>query len=47
MSATALLSANRKPTDVEIDQAMGGNVCRCATYVRIRAAIHHAAKQLA
>jgi isoquinoline 1-oxidoreductase alpha subunit len=47
MSATALLSANAKPSDVEIDQAMAGNVCRCATYVRIRAAIHEAAKRLA
>jgi len=43
MSAVALLSANPSPTDAEINDAMGGNVCRCATYVRIRAAIHHAA----
>ena len=44
MSAIALLSENRKPTDDDIDAAMEGNVCRCATYVRIRAAIHEAAK---
>ena len=47
MSATALLEKNRKPTDADIDNAMGGNICRCATYVRIRAAIHEAAKSLA
>ena len=47
MSAKALLQRNRKPTDSDIDAAMGGNVCRCATYVRIRAAIHEAAKTLA
>jgi isoquinoline 1-oxidoreductase alpha subunit len=47
MSATALLSQNRKPTDADIDGAMGGNICRCATYVRIRAAIHEAARSLA
>ncbi|VVO08121.1 (2Fe-2S)-binding protein [Pseudomonas fluorescens] len=47
MSAVALLKNNPKPTDADIDQAMGGNVCRCATYVRIRAAIHDAAKSLA
>lgn len=47
MSAVALLEKNRKPTDADIDSAMGGNVCRCATYVRIRAAIHEAAKSLA
>jgi isoquinoline 1-oxidoreductase subunit alpha len=43
MSAVALLSTNRSPSDAEINDAMGGNVCRCATYVRIRAAIHQAA----
>ncbi len=43
MSATALLSENPKPTDEDILSAMDGNVCRCATYVRIKAAIHHAA----
>lgn len=47
MSAVALLEKNRKPTDADIDAAMGGNICRCATYVRIRAAIHEAAKTLA
>lgn len=47
MSATALLVANPKPSDEEIDAAMGGNICRCATYVRIRAAIHEAATALA
>ena len=47
MSATALLATNKRPSDAEIDAAMGGNVCRCATYVRIRAAIHEAAKSLA
>ena len=47
MSATALLSTNKKPTDADIDAAMSGNICRCATYVRIRAAIHDAAKALA
>ncbi|MCA0176133.1 MAG: (2Fe-2S)-binding protein [Proteobacteria bacterium] len=47
MSAVALLEKNRKPTDTDIDDAMAGNLCRCATYVRIRAAIHEAAKALA
>ena len=47
MSAVALLSKNRKPTDADIDKAMTGNLCRCATYVRIRAAIHEAARALA
>ncbi|MBE7377125.1 (2Fe-2S)-binding protein [Pseudomonas lopnurensis] len=47
MSAVALLDGNRTPTDADIDQAMGGNLCRCATYVRIRAAIHDAARSLA
>jgi isoquinoline 1-oxidoreductase alpha subunit len=46
MSAIALLSEIRRPSDAEIDAAMSGNVCRCATYVRIRAAIHEAAKTL-
>jgi len=46
MSATALLTSNPKPTDAEIDAAMDGNVCRCATYHRIRAGIHLAAKTL-
>jgi isoquinoline 1-oxidoreductase alpha subunit len=39
----ALVSQNPKPSDADIDNAMNGNVCRCATYVRIRAAIHEAA----
>ena len=43
MSATALLSRNPAPTDADIDAAMAGNACRCATYTRIRAAIKHAA----
>ena len=47
MSATALLKKNRKPSDADIDAAMAGNVCRCGTYQRIRAAIHEAAKALA
>ncbi|MEW6166497.1 MAG: (2Fe-2S)-binding protein [Pseudomonadota bacterium] len=46
MSATALLRANRKPSDADIDAAMNGNVCRCVTYLRIRAAIHAAAANL-
>ena len=45
MSATALLEQNAKPTDVDIDSAMSGNICRCATYQRIRAAIHAAAQE--
>lgn len=44
MSAVALLTDNKKPSDAQIDEAMQGNICRCATYVRIRAAIHDAAK---
>ena len=47
MSATALLEKTPKPSDIDIDLAMAGNVCRCATYHRIRAAIHAASKQLA
>ena len=43
MSATALLTAKPKPTDQDIDNAMSGNICRCATYTRIRAAIKQAA----
>ena len=43
MSATALLSRNARPTDADIDTAMSGNACRCATYSRIRAAIKQAA----
>jgi isoquinoline 1-oxidoreductase alpha subunit len=47
MQATALLDAKPRPSDRDIDLAMAGNLCRCATYHRIRAAIHAAAKQLA
>ena len=47
MSATALLKTNKKPTDADIDAAMAGNICRCGTYVRIRAAIKDAAVALA
>ena len=43
MSASALLAKNPKPTDADIDKAMSGNICRCATYTRIRAAIKQAA----
>jgi isoquinoline 1-oxidoreductase alpha subunit len=43
MSATALLASNPHPTDVDIDDAMSGNICRCGTYARIRDAIKHAA----
>src|SRR5271163_4193043 len=43
MSATALLNRTPKPSDADIDGAMSGNICRCGTYVRIRAAIHTAA----
>lgn len=46
MSASALLASNPKPSDADIDAAMTGNICRCATYVRIRAAIHKAAESL-
>ena len=43
MSAVALLAQKPRPTDADIDQAMNGNLCRCATYTRIRQAIHKAA----
>jgi isoquinoline 1-oxidoreductase subunit alpha len=46
MSAVALLNGNKKPSDKDIDDAMTGNLCRCATYHRIRGAIHEAAKRL-
>ncbi|EDK55308.1 aldehyde dehydrogenase subunit III [Burkholderia mallei PRL-20] len=46
MSATALLEQNPAPTDADIDAAMNDNICRCATYTRIRAAIHEAAATL-
>ena len=44
MSAAALLASNPKPTDADIDAAMGGNICRCGTYSRIREAIKQAAR---
>lgn len=47
MSAVALLAKNPKPSDADIDREMAGNLCRCATYVRIRAAIKDAAQSLA
>ena len=47
MAATALLANNKNPTDADIDAAMSGNICRCGTYNRIRAAIHQAAAKLA
>ena len=46
MSAIGLLSENRKPTDADIDTAMSGNLCRCATYQRVRGAVKEAAKTL-
>jgi isoquinoline 1-oxidoreductase subunit alpha len=46
MSAAALLKRKPSPTDADIDEAMAGNLCRCATYLRIRKAIHAAAKNL-
>jgi isoquinoline 1-oxidoreductase alpha subunit len=46
-SAPALLEEDRQPSDADIDAAMAGNICRCATYVRIRSAIKQAAEQLA
>jgi isoquinoline 1-oxidoreductase alpha subunit len=46
MSAAALLASNPRPSDDDIDAAMSGNICRCATYARIRAAIHEAAQTL-
>jgi isoquinoline 1-oxidoreductase alpha subunit len=47
MQAIALLNSNKKPTDHDIDQVMSGNICRCGTYQRIRAAIKSAAKETA
>jgi isoquinoline 1-oxidoreductase alpha subunit len=44
MSAAALLAQQPRPTDADIDQAMNGNLCRCATYLRIRRAVHRAAE---
>jgi len=46
MSASALLAQNPEPTDDDIDRGMAGNICRCGTYTRIRAAIHTAAEEL-
>ena len=46
VAAAALLKATPKPSDAQIDAALDGNLCRCGTYPRIRAAIHHAAKAL-
>jgi aerobic-type carbon monoxide dehydrogenase small subunit (CoxS/CutS family) len=46
MSAAALLAEVPDPTDAEIDAVMAGNLCRCGTYVRIRAAVHEAAKMM-
>ena len=46
MSAVALLQLNPSPTDADIDGAMAGNICRCATYQRIRQAIHDAARTM-
>ena len=46
MAAAALLAKKKRPTDADIDAAMNGNLCRCATYVRIRAAIKEASKAL-
>ncbi len=45
MNAAGLLMKTRKPTDEQIDDAMGGNLCRCGTYMRIRRAIHRAAEE--
>ncbi len=47
MTAAALLAGNKNPTDAQIDEAMAGNICRCGTYSRIRAAVKDAAKALA
>jgi isoquinoline 1-oxidoreductase alpha subunit len=46
MQAAALLAATPNPTDDEIDEAMGGNLCRCGTYPKIRAAVHAAATKM-
>lgn len=46
MSAVALLTQTPKPSDTDINDAMSGNICRCATYHRIRAAIHDASKAM-
>jgi aerobic-type carbon monoxide dehydrogenase small subunit (CoxS/CutS family) len=44
MAAAALIAANPRPTDADIDQALDGQLCRCGTYQRIRAAVHRAAE---
>lgn len=46
MTAAAFLAANHAPTDAQIDDAMAGNICRCATYFRMRKAIHRAAREM-
>ena len=46
MTAAALLARNPSPSDADIDEAMSGNICRCGTYQRIRAAIHRAAAEV-
>jgi isoquinoline 1-oxidoreductase alpha subunit len=46
MSAAALLASNKNPTDADIDAAMSGNICRCGTYPRVRAAIKDAAASM-
>ena len=46
MNAAGLLAKTKKPTDDQIDEAMGGNLCRCGTYMRIRRAIHRAAEEV-
>lgn len=46
MATISLLEANKKPSDADIDAALTGNICRCATYARIRSAVHEAAKAL-
>ncbi|MGH9744728.1 MAG: (2Fe-2S)-binding protein [Candidatus Acidiferrales bacterium] len=45
MTSAALLAKNSKPTDADIDEALGGHICRCGTYQRIRAAVHEAASK--
>lgn len=47
MNAVALLKMSRKPTDAEIEQSMGGSICRCGTYIRIRDAVRAASQKLA
>jgi len=47
MQAIVLLKQNHNPSDQDIDMAMSGNLCRCGTYQRVRAAIHKVAKELA